>query len=161
PLSPAKLTMSASVMVRPSDSHSWPTSTSSKYRWKGVNDMVALPCIGPADRGCQRRLNPVAAPHDFAHRKSGRFFSMLSPRGWVLWTKEKFCRGSVSLSGDPFAHFVSRRQPHVDVLSHIVAVREDRIGDRGKLANARHRGGSGSPALDRADCAGLYRDGER
>src|SRR5262249_29724471 len=33
PLKPAKLTMSASVIVRPPEVHSWPTSRSSKYRW--------------------------------------------------------------------------------------------------------------------------------
>src|SRR5262245_2824076 len=43
PLTPAKFTMSASVMVRASDSHSWPTSTSSKKRCCEVNDMAPLP----------------------------------------------------------------------------------------------------------------------
>src|SRR5262249_4614470 len=33
PLKPGKLTMSVSVIVRPPDVHSWPTSRSSKYRW--------------------------------------------------------------------------------------------------------------------------------
>src|SRR5204862_3313406 len=33
PLKPAKLTMSVSVIVRPPEVHSWPTSMSSKYRW--------------------------------------------------------------------------------------------------------------------------------
>src|SRR5437870_2177440 len=41
PDSPAKLTMSVSVTVRPSDSHSWPTCTSSKYRCAAVNDMAS------------------------------------------------------------------------------------------------------------------------
>src|SRR5947208_902441 len=43
PLRPAKLTMSVSVTVRPCDSHSCPTSTSSKYRWLAVNDMGLSP----------------------------------------------------------------------------------------------------------------------
>src|SRR6516164_333927 len=43
PLRPAKLTMSVSVTVRPCDSHSWPTATSSKYRCCSVNDMLVIP----------------------------------------------------------------------------------------------------------------------
>src|SRR5258708_1253144 len=41
---PAKLTMSDSVTVRPSDSHSCPTCTSSKNRCAAVNDMASFSC---------------------------------------------------------------------------------------------------------------------
>src|SRR5262245_12482558 len=39
---PAKLTISASVTVRPCDSHSWPSTRSSKYRWLAVKAIAAI-----------------------------------------------------------------------------------------------------------------------
>src|SRR2546423_1573347 len=65
PLRPAKLTTSVSVTVRPSDSHSWPTCTSSKNRCADVNDMVNPP-------GLNRTPSPEAAYSDSPGRAQDR-----------------------------------------------------------------------------------------